>query len=145
MREGETKDAEGPGAGAGEAAERGEGAGEKPTMNRRVEERFATYVAVEIEGEGKRARFGVTRDASSGGMLVATPSRFEVGTELTLRLHDTDGPHVVSVKGTVVRVDVSIATSDEPWRYRLAVRFDDPEAAAVFLAERQATIAPPAP
>jgi hypothetical protein len=117
---------------------------EKATRNRRVEERFETYVAVEIEGQGKTARFGVTRDASSGGMLVATPSRFDVGTELTLRLHDTNGPQPdAAVKAIVVRVDETDLNSDEPWRYRLAVRFEDPEAAAIFLAERKGTIPPP--
>jgi hypothetical protein len=112
--------------------------------DRRVEERFATYVAVEIEGQGKTSRFGVTRDASGGGLLVATPSRFDVGTELTLRLHDTAGKEAAAVKATVVRVDETDVRSDEPWRYRLAVRFEDPESAAVFLAERVGTIPPPA-
>ena len=112
--------------------------------DRRVEERFATYVAVEIEGQGKTSRFGVTRVASGGGLLVATPSRFDVGTELTLRLHDTAGKEAAAVKATVVRVDETDVRSDEPWRYRLAVRFEDPESAAVFLAERVGTIPPPA-
>ncbi len=116
----------------------------KSTPERRIEHRFATYVAVEIEGQGKTARFGVTRDASGGGLLVATPSRFDVGAELVLRLHDTNGPAAdASVKCTVVRVDEAKVTSDEPWRYRLAVRFEDPEAAAIFLAERKGTVPPP--
>lgn len=118
---------------------------DKPSSERRVEERFATYVAVEIEGQGKKARFGVTRDASGGGLLVATPSRFDVGAELVLRLHDSNGATTdAAVTCTVVRVDEAQVTSDEPWRYRLAVRFEDPEAAARFLAERKATMPPPA-
>jgi len=117
----------------------------KSGSERRVEERFSTYVAVEIEGQGKKARFGVTRDASGGGLLVATPSRFDVGAELVLRLHDTNGPSPdASVRCTVVRVDEAQLSSDEPWRYRLAVRFEDPDAAARFLAERKGTVPPAA-
>lgn len=101
--------------------------------DRRVEERFATYVAVEITGDGKRARFGVSRDASTGGMKIATPSHFDVGAELTLRLHAPGAPPA-ELKATVLRVETSALGSAEPWRYRLAVRFADPESAARFLA-----------
>ncbi|HQY65594.1 MAG TPA: PilZ domain-containing protein, partial [Polyangiaceae bacterium] len=69
---------------------------------RRVEERFATYVAVEIVGDGKRDRFGVSRDASTGGMKIATPSHFEVGAELTLRLHAPGAPPA-ELRATVLR------------------------------------------
>ena len=38
------------------------------------------------------------------------------------------------LRATVLRVETSSRGSAEPWRYRLAVRFADPEAAAKFLA-----------
>lgn len=103
------------------------------SAERRVEERFATYVAVEITGEGKSERFGVSRDASTGGMKLATPSHFSVGAELTLRLHAPGRPPAELV-ATVLRVELSPPGSAEPWRYRLAVQFADPDAAAQFLA-----------
>lgn len=117
--------------------------------DRRGDERFLTYVAVEIEGQGKKQRFGVTRDASTGGLLLSTPSRFEVGTELTLRPQDASGNPGTEVVATVIRVDEATPGSDEPWRYQLAVRFSDPDAAALFLAEAKGpkprSLPPPPP
>ncbi len=104
-----------------------------PEHERRVEERFATYVAVELEGQGKKDRFGVSRDASTGGMMIATPSQFDVGAELILRLHAPGAPDA-TIRATVLRVEVAAPGSAEPWRYRLAVGFADPVEAASFLA-----------
>jgi len=90
---------------------------------RRHAERKAAFVAVEIDGEKRKGRVGMTRDASRTGVLVATPSRFEVGDALRLTLFV--GVHErATVSGKVIRVETTNVRSNELWRYRLAVAFD---------------------
>ncbi len=94
-------------------------------LERRVSPRTQTAVAVEIDGQVRKHRVGVSRDTSATGMLVATPSKFEVGEELTLTVY-IDAKDRRSVHGRVTRVEINSPESDEPWRYRLAFAYDQP-------------------
>jgi hypothetical protein len=81
------------------------------------------FVPVEIDGEKKKDRIGVARNASACGMLFGTPSHFEVGERVTLRLalHPKVSERV-TVSGRIVRVAVDDAAD---WFARLvAVKFD---------------------
>jgi hypothetical protein len=81
------------------------------------------FVPVEIDGEKKKDRIGVARNASACGMLLGTPSHFEVGERVTLRL--ALAPQVserLIVSGRIVRIAVDDAAD---WFARLvAIKFD---------------------
>lgn len=84
--------------------------------------RQALALALEMDDEStrRRGRLGVTRNLSPRGLLLNTPSRFEVGTELGVRLHLADGGQK-RFAASVIRVEESQRGSDDPWRYRLAL------------------------
>ncbi len=90
---------------------------------RREHTRHAVWFPVSIEspaGEG----VAITHDASSGGLLVSCPGSLEVGAVVTVtfRIRKDEPEH--RVKGKVVRI---IPTGDEgPWRFRIALGFDEP-------------------
>lgn len=93
--------------------------------DRRVERRTAAVLAVALESETKGGRHGVTRDLSSKGLLVVTPSRFAKGDRLRIKLHGR-GQAGVDVIGRVTRVDENPISSPELWRYRVGVELDEP-------------------
>lgn len=93
-------------------------------VERRRNERKRGFFAVQLDSESRLNRIGVTRDVSVGGMLIASPSRFAVGEEVTLRVYFPD-ESTETVHAKVARVEEMPFRSDEPWRYRLAVVFTD--------------------
>jgi len=103
---------------------------------RRESPRTQTAVAVEIDGQMRKHRLGVSRDTSATGMLLATPSKFEVGERLTLQVYLSSSDRR-SIRGRVTRVEINSAESNEPWRYRLALAYDEP---APDLQERCASL-----
>lgn len=50
--------------------------------------RYQAYLPVQIDTPDKPGRIGLSHDVSSSGMLIATPSRFEIGqrVDVTFRL-----------------------------------------------------------
>lgn len=92
------------------------------TEERRKEERIQAYRAVELSSAEKARRCGVTRNASRGGLLIATPSRFAPGDDLAIDLHLDGG--VETVRGRVVRVEVTPPDAGEAWRFWVAVHLD---------------------
>ncbi len=98
---------------------------------RRRHPRVPAFCAVELSSAEKPKRCGVTRDASGRGLRVVTPSRFQVGDELSLAVY-LDGEEMV-LSGRAVRIEENGYESDEPWRYRLSIALDEeiPEDALV--------------
>lgn len=92
--------------------------------DRRTAPRITAFFAVELSSAAKRSRCGVTRNASDGGLLVVTPSRFAPADALDLAVH-VEG-FSAQLKGRVVRIDENPASSPELWRYRLAIALDEP-------------------
>ncbi len=95
-------------------------------VERRESPRTRTTVAVAIDGQVRKHRFGVSRDLSATGMLLATPSKFEVGEELALTVY-LAGNVSRSIHGRVTRVEINPYQSNEPWRYKLALVYDEPD------------------
>jgi hypothetical protein len=91
---------------------------------RRGNRRSPVFCAVELSSVAKPRRCGVTRNASDKGLLIVTPSRFAEGDRLDVSVYLRGA--AAKVTGHVVRVDVNPATSNELWRYRLAVALDEP-------------------
>lgn len=94
-------------------------------QDRRVCERNRAVMAVEIDAGARKGRVGVTRDTSPSGMLMATPSRFEIGEQLALTLFLSGGRRE-HVRGRVMRIETAGRASNEPWRYRLGIAFEEP-------------------
>lgn len=92
--------------------------------DRRVEPRTPAILAVGLASEKKPSRHGVTRDVSSNGLLIVTPSHFEKGDRLEIKVHA--GAIGLEVVGRVTRVDENPISSPELWRYRVGVELDEP-------------------
>jgi hypothetical protein len=92
--------------------------------DRREEPRTAAVLAVALESETKDGRHGVTRDISTKGLLVVTPSHFEKGDRLKIKVHA--GEVGVDVSGRVARVAENPISSPELWRYRVGIELDEP-------------------
>lgn len=92
--------------------------------DRRTKPRTAAVLAVALESETKNGRHGVTRDMSSNGLLIVTPSHFAKGDRLKIQVHA--GDIGVNVTGRVIRVDENPISSPELWRYRVGVELEEP-------------------
>ncbi len=92
--------------------------------DRRGKPRKAAVLAVALESETKAGRHGVTRDLSSTGLLIVTPSHFVKGDVLTIKVHA--GNVGINVRGRVMRVDENPVSSPELWRYRVGVQLEEP-------------------
>jgi hypothetical protein len=90
---------------------------ERSDDNRRVEQRHEAVIVVALDHDGK---FGVTRDVSETGLLIATRFRYAIGDEIELTIHRPDGP--IHANATVVRVEDTPPPAE--WRYRIAARID---------------------
>lgn len=113
-----------------------------PHENRRRNDRHRVAFPVEVSSPHKRDRIGMCRNGSATGMLLGTPSRFEVGDSLTLSFSVHKGAPANLVTAKIVRLDEEAANRDH-WCHRLvAVEFDSPqpslERAFAELAPRQA-------
>ena len=92
--------------------------------DRRGKPRTPAILAVALASEKKPSRHGVTRDLSSKGLLIVTPSHFEKGDRLEIKVHA--GAVGVDVVGRVTRVDENPISSPELWRYRVGVELEEP-------------------
>lgn len=69
----------------------------------------------------------ITYDVSAAGLLMASPGRLEVGSRVELRFRvSADEGQDRSIRARVVRLEPREAGDDGPWRYRMAVQFDEP-------------------
>lgn len=91
--------------------------------DRRNHPRQAAILAVGLESERRRQRLGVTRDLSTRGLLIVTPSRFSKGDRLKLTVHTGAGE--INVFGRVAHVDEHPVSSPELWRYRVGIALDE--------------------
>ncbi|OJY31067.1 MAG: hypothetical protein BGO98_45090 [Myxococcales bacterium 68-20] len=92
--------------------------------DRRGQPRAPAILAVGLESETKSSRHGVTRDVSSNGLLIVTPSHFAKGDRIKIKVHA--GAVGVDVVGRVARVTENPISSPELWRYRVGVELDEP-------------------
>jgi hypothetical protein len=73
-------------------------------------------------GEG----IAISYDVSSGGLLMACPGKLEAGAAVTVKFRiDASAPEQ-EVRGKVVRVEKNQNDEDGPWRWRIAVEFEQP-------------------
>jgi hypothetical protein len=92
---------------------------------RRVEARRPRSFGVEFHVGRDKKRLGISRDASSHGILVNTLSRFSLGDEVTVTIYSSEQTST-RAKARIVRVEPLGPDARYPWRYLTAARFDEP-------------------
>ena len=94
---------------------------------RRRHSREEVFFPVQIDSTEKADRIGVARNSSPTGLLIGTPSHFEVGDEVVLTFALQYGEPYQQVHGRIVRV-----TMDEQadlFRRLIAVQLESQHAA----------------
>jgi hypothetical protein len=100
--------------------------GAGPEDERRRARREHLAIAVRIDTSKRPDRFGMTRNISRTGALLATPSRFSIGERALLRFVTGEGVQGKPVQARIVRLELN---PDDPvgvWPYFMAVRFLEP-------------------
>jgi hypothetical protein len=98
---------------------------ESSGAERRVHARHTAKFVINIETATRKDRFGIARNASAGGLLFNTPSRFWRDEAVLLSiLFPTRAP--IRITARMVRVET--AAEGMPFHYMAAVRFDEPQA-----------------
>ena len=67
----------------------------------------------------------ISRNISATGVLVIVGASLEVGGRVELKLQ-VPGEDEEELGGEIIRVEVNEEDPDGLWKYRLAVRFDEP-------------------
>jgi len=90
--------------------------------NKRSSTRHVGIAVVTFDANESDGRYGITRNLSEKGLLIATRTRIEVGERLTLTIR---APGVeLRAEGHVLRVEKT--DPSEPWPFRVAVALDTP-------------------
>lgn len=97
------------------------------TQNRRNAHRYEVWFPLDVQSERSERTVAITQDVSGKGMLVATPSKLSVGSEVRVKFK-LPGPVEIEheLEGVIVRVEKNDYDRRELWRYRVAIEFDDP-------------------
>ncbi len=100
---------------------------------RRRSLRLPLWVPTRIDTATQPNRFGMTRNVSSTGALLGTPTRFRIGerADIELRLPNQEPKNV---PGRIVRLEVNESDEVGLWRYLMAVRFLEPLSEDVLIA-----------
>lgn len=86
---------------------------------RRAGERFEAIVVLQLDEDG---RYGVTRDVSERGLLIATRQALRPGERLQVVVHAKDE----SLPRTARVVRVEKAPPEEEWPFRVGLELDEP-------------------
>jgi hypothetical protein len=92
-------------------------------MSRREAERYQVWIPVKVDT--LREGLAITRDASSGGVLMLTASTLEPGSSVEISLKMPDDPVPKRVTGRVVRVEDNTDDPHGLWPHMMAVEFDE--------------------
>ena len=94
---------------------------------RRSSDRHKAFFPVAMDSSTRKDRIAMSRNASSSGVLIGSPSKFEVGERLTMTFRILPaGPMYAGIVGRVVRVEESKNDEDPMWRHIMAVEFESP-------------------
>lgn len=88
---------------------------------RRTHRRYELYSPVQIDTRDKPGRIGMIHNVSSAGMLIATPSRFQVGQPVEVTFRVTERGAKRTRAGRIMRL---YDAWDRSFPRRLAVVFD---------------------
>lgn len=92
-------------------------------QERRAHERHPVWFPITVANGSGGEGTAISYDVSSGGLLMACPGRVEPGAEIIVKFRIRgDGPEQIA-RGRVVRVEEN--QPEGPWRWRIAVGFED--------------------
>jgi hypothetical protein len=121
--------------------------------DRRAHDRFTARFPLKVDAGARKNRLGVAYDASAGGLLFNTRTRFRAGTDVQISIIPLSEPpacsgesppslETIHVRARVVRVEAAPPTSRLPWRWLTAVQFER-ELPHLVASMRAATVRPP--
>ncbi len=94
-------------------------------MERRRNQRHKVWFPLRLATKRKDDRFGMCRNSSIAGMLLATPSKFAVGDSLSLAFRVSRGElHEQQVRATVVRREHEYGPERSWCPHIIAVKFE---------------------
>jgi hypothetical protein len=95
-------------------------------MERRGTERHRVWFPIAVVTDGGEVGTAITFDVSATGLLMACPGPLAVDQHVTLRFRVSPADaEERALAARIVRVEENGA-EDGPWRYRMAVSFDEP-------------------
>jgi len=107
-------------------------------MERRSNERYSVWFPMTVVTDEGEEGTAITYDVSATGLLMACPGSLDVGAHVTLQFHVTDASETRTVGAKIVRNEPNEEGDAGPWRYRMAVEFDQAQADLEGLVEAEA-------
>ena len=92
---------------------------------RRQARRYALWIPVQVQAGDDVQMLAVSKNISWGGVLVIAGASLEAGERVHMTLQ-VPGEDARELAGEIIRVEPNEEDPDGLWRYRLAVRFDEP-------------------
>lgn len=105
---------------------------------RRASERFPVWFPMTVVTDDGEEGTAITYDASAGGLLMACAGVLAVGAHVTLRFTLSAEGSERRVGARVVRVEEQKGGDAGPWRFRMAVEYDEPHPALEGLIKAEA-------
>ncbi len=95
-------------------------------MERRANDRYRIWFPMTVVTDDGDEGTAITYDVSASGLAMACPGRLEVGVRVQLRFRVAESDEARSIAAQILRVEEN---DDEhgPWRFRMAVQFDEPQ------------------
>jgi hypothetical protein len=93
---------------------------------RRAHSRYALWFPVEIDAASGGA-VAICRDASSGGILIESARRLEVGEAVVVSFRVTLDGELHKANGRIVRMEAVNENPRAVWSHRIAIAFDEPQ------------------
>ena len=94
-------------------------------MERRDKERYRVWFPMTVVTEAGDEGTAITYDVSSGGLLMACPGALDVGARVTLRFKIEEEDEERVIGASILRLEPNPG-GETPWRFRMAVQFDEP-------------------
>lgn len=94
---------------------------------RRANERYRVWFPICVVTASGDEGTAITFDVSASGLLMACPGRLEIGEHVQLRFRvSEDDTEERSIGASILRVEENPGEAG-PWRFRMAVQFDEPQ------------------
>lgn len=95
---------------------------------RRAAKRYVLWIPVQVENGPDVRMLAVSRNISWSGALMIAGASLEIGEKVSLTLQMPGSADERKLDGEIVRVEENEEDPDGLWRYRIAVRFEEPVA-----------------
>jgi hypothetical protein len=95
-------------------------------MERRANERYRVWFPMSVVRDGGDEGTAITYDVSASGLSMACPGSLGVGEHVELRFRVSDDTDERAIGARVLRVEEN-GGEPGPWRFRMALRFDEPQ------------------